>query len=373
MATKHNLNGVPGGSEIWRDTNNGRIYLMWLVPQTGIPMIWMVPDWDTWTALSQDVPGLNFHNVDEAGINRVGAIRAGMTTELSADVGKTPFAGFVENYNIEAAVNPMMRDSQVMGIYAQAMIEGRTPTQAELEATQYWRMRTPAQREVERQAAGDPGGFYQRVTDNRLMVSRMLEEQGISNPSQYTIDQVADPFSNGEFAGEEMLRDQVRKASDPYTEGTTFFRLTGQTTEGLFLPGHMEAQQLVEEWLGPQLAKQWTHDMIGNWASRIRANPAQKDTLVDTLRRQRLAALPEWEDPNMTYNDIALMARNMVQNVWGTQADETEPYFMDLMRTKDTSTQAAWLRTEGMKRGIGKVHDEALGQMEQVMGGQVMK
>jgi len=525
------LNSMPGGAEIWR-LDGKHIYLMWRVPNganggRGTPMVWHVPNGEAWNAMTDGLPESETRvqrEISSRELKAIGAIRAGKTSQIE-NTAEHPFATWVANYNREAKVNPMLRDPEVMSIYARSLVEGRPPTQGQLESTRYWQTRTPGQREWIKLSAGDPKAAEQRLQDNRIRARNALIDAGYQNPSMALSGFLADKWTRGDIT-EEQFNDSILKEIDPYhpdaspfagkylgendriirtTNGKMYIRqsteegyrdweLTGpgqraryadeeaqwalpsavlyydpktskhylrtrtkkggqwlgwyatsekearilsryykpqvlrpeynidmrkqqtpsvltlfgvkpgedgwleqgvqrlenaaheegvrkagdaitfferQSGQLLGLEGEDRVQQLVKQWLGPIGMRTWTDEMIGQWAYKLRTNPGSVDLLVEQLKKQRLAMFPEHENPELAYDDIATLARGMVQNIWGEVPDETDPMFAKLVRMNDAYSIEQFLRKEGMKRNKGNVVTQALDDAEPMFGGRV--
>ncbi|MFO7165527.1 MAG: hypothetical protein DIU75_019605, partial [Mycolicibacterium hassiacum] len=134
-----------------------------------------------------------------------------------------------------------------------------------------------------------------------------------------------------------------------------------------------EVRQMIQRWLGPAYAANWTDQHIAEWAGRLRNDPDAKQELEDVLRKHRMALFPEYDNPNLTYEDIAAPWRGVVQQIWGQTADETDPLFMRIVRTNDLATAEQILRTEGLRRGIGTVVNDVMAAATSAFGGGVQE
>lgn len=499
---KRNLNNVPGGAEVWKIGNE--YHLKYDVPGTKppVPMLYHVTRPADLEALFQGVGSVEadftYANRQEAE-KRHGAIFAGIHTGLT-NTSDHPFEQFLHNYEKEAEVNPMLRDPEILALYAQGVLEGRTPTQSELAQTNYWKSRTPEQREWELFAAQDPRGAREKIRENRVQVRGLLREMGYEGDTVGLGDYYADKLTRGEMS-EARLRESLRREVDPHADraspfagrklpedaqvlqrgdgkyvarydgkdyvlsgpgqrarfaqgdvevgravaGGGFFeadgnhflrssngvwytvnspghrreleriygaprsvpsdhigRVSGDSTDlfgregeitelqpmaeeagslmDLFeslpdggrtvsaLGGEEAVRQLVNEWLGPVFAAGWTQEQIGKWASKIRDSEGARDQLVDELRRQRVAMFPEYENDNLSYEDIASPWRAFWQQQWGETPDEMDPLFARLVKLNDAEAASQIMRDEGVDRGKGTVVDQGLKSMGKAFG-----
>lgn len=118
-------------------------------------------------------------------------------------------------------------------------------------------------------------------------------------------------------------------------------------------------------WLGPEFGNM-SNEQIDRWANRVHADPGQGDDFLRLLKKQRKALFPEYEDEELTYEDIVTPFRNLASNVWGQPVDD-ESMLVDLANTQDYTEAATRLRKTGRERGVEKVWNDmfgALGQTE---------
>jgi hypothetical protein len=126
-------------------------------------------------------------------------------------------------------------------------------------------------------------------------------------------------------------------------------------------------------WLGPYYGN-LSDVELDQWAQRLASNEDQTSTeLSEYLRQTRLAAFPEWTDPNMGYEQIARIARQLFTQVWGESPDETDPLFLRVASGRDHVASMEMLRKEGWDRGVGQVVQDAVGGLLAATGGQVRR
>lgn len=126
-------------------------------------------------------------------------------------------------------------------------------------------------------------------------------------------------------------------------------------------------------WLGP-LYGNLSEQELARWAHQLASNADQGQVLLNEyLRDVRMAAFPEWTDPNMGYEQIARIGRQLFTQVWGESPDETDPLFLRVAGGRDHVASMELLRQEGWERGVGQVVQDAIGGLLQATGGQVRR
>lgn len=370
------LLNVPGGAEVWV-VGTGGWFLVYNAPGTNppVPMAWAIRDPDQLKAVfgDQGPVGDRYLTEDEF-YNHSGAIEFGYADEL-ANQSEHPFQTFIADFEKEAAIRPWLKDPEVLALTTMALLEGRQVSEAELKNTEWWRSHTEGERQWLTQSASDPATAQQVVDDRRRAVRAALTKAGVSSPPDSIVNLIADRWTFGQWTESKML-EQVQKLADPMAGGTLDADLAGIAARD---PLHTIAsdtrkvKESVAKWLGPAFAGQWSDAQLANWAGRLRNDPNAEADLEKLLQGQRLALFPEYADPNLTYDDIAGPWRGVVNQVWGQTADETDPLFPRIVRMNDLASAEQTLRTEGLKRGIGKVANDALSATTDALGGGVRK
>lgn len=366
------LHQVPPGAEVWEV--EGRHFLVWYVPFTDppVPLAWFVSSSEERKALGIDTNKIDrkFKSWDQ--FYATGVLRHGDTREL-VNTRVHPWELLKQHYEQEVAIKPYLADPEILALWAAAMMEGREVTEAELKTTNWWRTHSQAEREWLLLNASDPATAERLISDNRLRVADLLRSSGVANASEALINLIADNWTQGKWTEVYALQ-QIRLLADPYAEGELDPELRGMT-EGLDRTREREdeVRQMIQRWLGPAYAANWTDQHIAEWAGRLRNDPDAKQELEDVLRKHRMALFPEYDNPNLTYEDIAAPWRGVVQQIWGQTADETDPLFMRIVRTNDLATAEQILRTEGLRRGIGTVVNDLVAAATSAFGGGVQE
>lgn len=366
------LHQVPPGAEVWEV--EGRHFLVWYVPFTDppVPLAWFVSSSEERQALGIDTKKIDrkFKSWDQ--FYATGVLRHGDTREL-VNTRVHPWDLLKQHYEQEVAIKPYLADPEILALWAAAMMEGREITEGELKTTEWWRTHSQAEREWLLLNASDPATADRLIRDNRLRVADLLRSSGVADASEALINLIADNWTQGKWTEVYALQ-QIRLLADPYAEGELDPELRGRA-EGLDRTREREdeVQQMIQRWLGPAYAANWSDQQIAEWAGRLRNDPDAKQELEDVLRKHRMALFPEYDNPNLTYEDIAAPWRGVVQQIWGQTADETDPLFMRIVRTNDLATAEQILRTEGLRRGVGTVVNDVMAAAVSALGGGVQE
>ncbi len=133
-------------------------------------------------------------------------------------------------------------------------------------------------------------------------------------------------------------------------------------------------EALLQSWVGPHAAKGYDAAWVSEWAGRLRNDDDAEQELVEILKGARMANLPGWENENLRYADIAPIARSLFNQVWGVDADESDPLFLDVLNMQDRFAASQKLRSVGRERGVDKVVQDALsGLAATSLGDQVVR
>ena len=100
----------------------------------------------------------------------------------------------------------------------------------------------------------------------------------------------------------------------------------------------------------------------------MRDDPDYEDALINSLKQSRLAAFSNYTNPELTYEDIARPWRNLTTSVWGQNADETQGWWQEMVKSNDYTTAQATLRERGLENNIAQVNIEATEALQQALG-----
>ena len=361
---------IPQWDDVWLDDSTGTYYLVYFTPNTEPPVPLLYEVDDTSFVFPNGIPAVG-QRFSGNGLATSGGIQAGGVAELR-DLGEAhPFDAIADEWEEQATIRPWMLDPEVLAVYAEAYLEGRVPTDAELLGTNWYQTHSIAEQEWMLGQNTDPVGAGAALEDQRTRVRRALEAAGINNAPDSLVNKIADNVTTGVWTPE-YGTDQIALLSDPQLAGDIDPTLDSfidslDTTQA----GEDRVRALATEWLGPALATGWNDEWFQRWAGILRNDPDGETRLVEQLRKQRLAMYPEYENAELSYEDIAGPWRQVYFNSWGQQADETDPFFGNIVRMNDHAKANQLLTQEGLKRGIQTVTNRALGDLTRSMNGSV--
>jgi len=367
---------LPGRPEVWHDKSTGKIYMVYFVPDSDpeIPMLWHVPN----EAMMNEYAGGTYAEgawpIDrqfsgQAQLDKAGALMFGSADEIVLR-GENPFVGWADQFEREKEVLPWLHDPEVAAIWASSYMEGRTPSQAELASTDWFREKTGGEQKWLSLLWSQPETAKQLTDSNRLSVQMLLEQSGVQGLAQDTINYIADQWTQGVWT-DVQRNTQIALLADPEKHGDMEVglkeRIAGsEHTTTIDQERYVSTE--VRKWLGPVYG-QWSEEQIVDWAGRLRNDPNAKDQFLNELSRQRQAVLPQYENPDLTYEDIATPWRNMAFSQWGQQVDESSEMFQKMISMNDAGEAGVLLRTEGLSQGVKRVEDQFLEDIANSFGG----
>lgn len=365
--SKMELIKVPGEPKIWKVGDSYRI--VYYIPGTEPPIpVTYTADKEAMEAIfgpDQDITWDKELTVAE--FRNTGALKFGSHEEL-ANLTSDPIDALMDQIEKEEAVRPWLSDQGVVAVLLEAILEGRTPSAAEFEQTDWWVNHSESERQWLLLNASDPSTAEQRRLDNLTTVRNMMIQAGIWEPDPALVEFVANKFTMGTWS-QTILSDQISYLADPAgpSEGRAElidFVSSNNLTVDTTAEGEDRVKQLVDQWLGPAFGT-WTDTQIRDWAMRLRNDPDGESSLVEVLQQQRLTLFPEYDDPTKTYDDIAGGWRAVWTDMWGEVPDESDSRFIDIIRMNDLTEAQKLLRSEGLKDGNGKVMQDFVGGMAQ--------
>lgn len=369
------FNGLAGKPEIWKDADSGKAYVVYFVPGTEppIPQLWAVPTQEDLESFFGDATVKFDKTVTMEQIQSTGGVVWG-STDVLPELGGDPYAGFVERMNRAAETQPWLEDPDVFALHAAAWLEGREPERWELEATDWWQGHNVAQRDWMWAVARDPKEAERILEDNTIAVYSTLRDLGFTGANSQLVEHMALQVSKGDWSTA-YLQEQINVLAGADGELDPKLRaFANDPAFGLGESVYMEddVHNLFNTWLGPAFPP--SDAQVSDWAGRLRTGgEAARDELLEHLRQQRLALFPEYENENLTYEDIASPWRSFASELWGQRMDETDEVFQKLLKLNDTTEGGNLLRQEGLKRGVQKVTQSALSGLSGVTGGMVRR
>lgn len=350
------LNNIPGEPQVWKDSTTGKSYLVYFVPglEPPVPLLYEATDKELQAAFG---PGKSIkydRTLSNADLRKAGAMEWGVRSELTNET-EDPFESWVTAVNDQAEVRPWLRDNEVLALMAEAMLEGRAVSDAEFQQTEWWQSRNEAQRRWMLLVESDPATANQMRREQNILVQDMLRAAGMAQPPADLIRAMSNLYLTGDW-GEAYLKRQITAITDPqsgYKVDSALADFVGDV--GTTRDQESEVRQLVSQWLGPMFGGRWNDNQIARWAGRFRNDPNAREEFEDLMRRQRLALFPEYDNPNLTYEDIAGPWRGLVESTWGEIPDETSTLFTRIVRMNDSDEAEKLLRKVGLQQGKGKV------------------
>jgi hypothetical protein len=363
--TDTRFNGLPGEPLLWENTDTGKFYMVYEVPgqEPPIPLLFEVPDGkDLQSFFGQGIDVKIDGQYSTQQIESFGAIPFGSTDTIPEKEGD-PWAGFVVRMTRAVEVQPWLEDDEVWATFGGAWLEGRAVEDWELQATDYWQGLNDGERQWITLSASDPSEADRVAADNRTLVAELYRRSGVEGVADNVVDYMANQFTTGKWS-KAYLQEQVwLTTGSPSNEIVDSGFRDFMTESEAAIPSavHMDSdvKNMFDTWLGPQFAP--TDTQVKDWAARMRRNPdATRDELTEHLRTQRLALFPQYEDPSLTYEDIAGSWRNFMSGMWGQTVDEMDPLFLDVVKLNDAAEAGKLLRKEGLERNIGAVQQSVL-------------
>lgn len=321
-------------------------------------------------------------------LNQYGIIVGG-TDELTDDV-EHPFIRFTENFEAGKRVNPWLNDTAInplsgvtyqqeaIEFLAEQALEQWTPeqTQVRYEGSDWYRKSTTAQKTWLTTLLTQPAQAQQDIQDKQIEVKAAMEANGISSPPDALVAWVADKAVTGMWT-QVYTDQQIALLADPYKPGArdtgmvNFIEGVGVGTLDRLSVGEKTVRDLYRRYLGPSLGNA-SDTEIAEKAGLLRSDPDAEEQLKSYLEQQRLAMFGNYTNPTLTYNDIVQPYKNLVNQVWGQEVDETQDWFIKMVQDNDIEKAYTTLRQKGMEQGIERVQDQALNDLQRGIGqGQV--
>jgi hypothetical protein len=231
-----------------------------------------------------------------------------------------------------------------------------------LESTDWWQEKTNAEREWLWLSVRNPTEAARFKEDNYLTTYAAFVDLGMEEISDELVTYMSNQFTQGLWSTT-FLKKQIELLFTPGQEGLDEGLATFLSTEQIDLGDPAlsvsDVRAQWSKWLGPAYPPSDTQ--IQDWAAKLRTGgEGARDQLTEHLRAQRLAMFPGYENPDLTYDDIASPWRGFMTAAWGQTPDETDETFQQVIRLNDTNEAGKLLRREGINQNIGKVKQDTL-------------
>ncbi len=361
--------GLPGKPEIWEV--DGVAHVVHFVPgyDPPVPMLWRIESQELLESYFGDNPVAFDTVVTQADVDAAGGLGFGISDEVIIN-GANPFLGWVSQFERELEVMPWLADPEVAALYASSWLEGRDPSEGELASLDWFQNKSAGEQQWIALQASQPVTAEQKLAANRMSVRNIMEQSGIGAPPDQFVNFLADQWTMGLWTETKMMN-QIALFADPTKDG-----MKDAEASDLLAGNPLDTTQdrvkyvgdQVRKWLGPVYGE-WTDNQIQDWAGKLRNDPDAKDQFLTELSRQRMAVMPEYENPDLTYEDIAQPWRNYGFSKWGQAMDESSDTFQKMLTLNDTAQAGQLLREEGLNTGVKKVEDRFLSDLQSSFGG----
>jgi hypothetical protein len=385
-------NNIPQGG-ILIDAG-GQKFLGYQVPGAGqiyseppMYMLYQILDNDVYEAglLTEGTPAnVNVVLTSVADLNQYGLVVGG-TDEITDDV-EHPFIRFVENFEAGKKINPWLGDTRInpnsgvtyqqeaIEFLAEQAIEQWTPeeTTVRVEASDWYQESTPTQKQWLTKQLTQPVTAQQELDDKKIDIRTQMEASGMASPPDGLVDYFAEKNVTGMWS-ELYTTEQLALLADPYKPGArdtnliNFIEGVGFGSLDRASVMEKEVQDLYRTYLGPSLGNASATE-ISEKAGQLRNNPDAGGELKSYLEQQRLAMFPNYTNPTLRYNDIVQPYKNLVNQVWGEEADETSDWFIQMVQNNNIESAYDTLREKGIELGVERVQNQALQDLEDAIG-----
>ena len=367
--------GIPGGAELWRNSDTGEVYIVYMVPGTEddpVYMRWLVPNpEDVQSFFGPGQPVVYDRQMGKNDPLWVETTMFGTTDELPPG-SENPFAAWASTLEIEAASQPWLLDDDYQKLLAMAMVEGRDLTEAEIASTNWYKDHSSAQRSWMLTYHQDPSTAEDLIRDGRVTARDVLQRMGVSEPDEALVNYMADQVTKGNWSNTYFTQ-QVQYLSDPYFAGQAidqglqdFMEDSGISVD-VTSDMENEVRSIVQRWLGTNFGN-WDDATIKEWAGRLRNETDGAEALTEILKDQRQALFPQY-DREADYETIASPWRNMIRNLWGTVPNDSDMLLHDVIRLNDATEAGKLLTREGLNRGNKLVAGNVQQAINQSIGG----
>ncbi len=355
------FHGIAGSPEIWLERETGRAFVVFFIPgfEPPVPMIWHVEKPEDLQALFGTHAIAYDRVMSAAELDSTGALFQGVRTEVDLTEGN-PWEGWLERFEREASVRPYLLDPEVAAMFAAAGLEGRTPTTAEVESTQWFQDHSGAEQTWLLLDAANPKGAAALRDANRRTVKQLLVSAGVFEPDDRITDFIADRWTTGLWT-EVMARDQINAVADPFYDSTVddgLVNIIDDPNDPLSIDRNTDreewARAQARKWLGPtfgMLSDQQVRDIAG----RLRNDPNYEAEWIADLQSQRLGLFPAFEDPLRSYDEIAQPWRSVWFQIMGKDPDETTSAFQDTVQGNDLASAKTAIRKHGLDTNNAQV------------------
>ena len=375
---------IPSGAEYWNV--DGEYYIVYFIPGTGTPIYY-----DSSLDDLKNIFGPVEFPAVEASIKTPTpqqwnkSIRFGDSLELADpniyNPEQSPWVSFVDTVAKESEIRPWLQDAEMIQVLAEATLEGRTVTDAEWQSTNWWRTHTQAERDWLLLAQTNTTDFssvltadaQRKIDEDKLAVKNLMEQSGISNPSDELVSWVGQKLTTGLWT-DSFTAEQIKVLSDPTLETNMDSELDDFITSGEIdydttRAGESQVKRLVKEYLGPVFGGNIADTQLAKWAGMVRNDPDAETNIKETLLIMKKGLFPGYDDM-LTYEEISGPWRGFTTNIWGGTVDETSTLFQDVVKSNDVAKATKLLYSAGLQNdGSDKIKQDVKNSIVGAFGG----
>ncbi len=372
---------APDEAQLWL-VDGGTYLLAWQIPGTSTTLFYNVDNPQTLDAIFQgnvtvDREITTDGSTDPATwLERQGQGFFGGAVSEIQNTDDNPWSGAAAKWKDKSRFVPWLNDPEVLAWLAEGMIEqdGRvlTPQAAREAGFSFAEGKSGEEltRELEiynmseGQIATERSMFRTKVEDTFRAYGVTIDDQ-----SRPAVEAAIDRVWRGEWDNDEMSN-EVRLFADPTMRERSQLNEVEGLGEIVSKSADIEAvRKDVRQWVGPAVASLLSDDWYESWANTRRNDPNGQVAFDEALLGLRIAHFGEYGDnPGLRYDDIASPVKGAAYRAWGEQVDESDPYFLSLLKMNDLSKVDQSLRKEGMKRGNKMVEQSAAEGLRQAFG-----
>ena len=375
---------IPTGAEYWNV--DGNYYIVYFIPGTGTPIYYDTSLQDLENIFGPvEFPGIQESIKTPTPQQWNKAIRFGDSLELADpniyNPEQSPWVSFVDTIAKESKIRPWLNDSEMIELLAEATLEGRTVSDAEWQSTNWWREHTQAERDWLLLAQTGTTDFssvltadaQRKIDEDKLAVKNLMEQSGISNPSDELVSWVGQKLTTGLWS-DSYTAEQVKVLSDPTLEANIdtdldSFITSGEIDYDTTRAGESQVKRLVKEYLGPVFGGNIADTQLTKWAGMIRNDPDAEINIKETLLKMKKGLYPGYDD-ELTYEEIAAPWRGFTTNTWGGTVDENSKLFQDVVKANDVTKANEILYMAGLQNdGSDKIKTEVKNSIVGAFGG----
>ena len=365
---------LPGGAELWNV--DGEDWLVYIVPGTEsdpVYMVWKSPSKeDTQSFFGPDKAIVYQETLSATDPKAKDALQFGSTSELT-NMDENPFDGWEQTLAVEAQTQPWILEEDYQAIIAMAALEGRSPTVAEIQTTNWWQKNTAAQRKYMEDYNSDPATTYQKQQDQYVVTKQQLTDAGMgTDVPDEVIQYMADQLLTGAWSPVQYTQ-QIRALSDPASGvniDPEFAAVIGDTELQTTTSQEDTVRNLLQTWLGPAWGD-WEQGEISRIAGLMRNDPSYEAQFLEQLKDSRMSVMPNYTDRNQSYASISNVWKQQYYGQYGEMPDEHSDLWREYVGLNDSKEASRLLRTTGFADSNEKVLQTASSKTIQATGSSV--